>query len=205
MTGHCGKTALAGESKAAPGVVSESGATIGGGSMSLEQASYFGQIIGAIAVVASLIFVGVQLRQNTKAVRASTSQAHSAVYHGIIASIVDNAEFAHIWREGLADVTSLDADERVRFLAFASTLFRFYESSQVQWLRGQLDGEHWHTIEQQALSLSGQPGILAWWKLRKDWHSRAFQDWFEALKPTSPARLYALETDTTATGKPGGE
>jgi hypothetical protein len=41
--------------------------------MSLEQYSYLAQIIGAVAVVASLIFVGVQVRQNTKAVLAQTS------------------------------------------------------------------------------------------------------------------------------------
>lgn len=31
--------------------------------MSLEQASYVGQIVGAMAVIASLIFVGVQLKR----------------------------------------------------------------------------------------------------------------------------------------------
>lgn len=171
--------------------------------MSLEQASYLGQIVGAIAVVASLLFVGVQLRQNTGAVRASASQSHSAVYHGIIASIVDDAGFARIWRRGLEDLASLDPDERVRFVAFASTLFRFYESSHVQWLRGQLDQEHWHTVEQQALSLRGQPGIGVWWQLRRSWHSKPFQDWFEALAPTPPSPLYPLDPSRAAPGSSG--
>lgn len=158
--------------------------------MSLEQASYLGQIVGAVAVIASLLFVGVQLRQNTQAVRASTSQAHAAVYHGIIASIVDSGEFAGIWRRGLADSASLDPDERVRFVSFVSTLFRFYESSLVQWSRGQLDREHWDTVAQQAISLRGQPGIAEWWRLRRGWHSKRFQDWFETLVPTRVDALY---------------
>jgi hypothetical protein len=159
--------------------------------MSLEHASFLAQIISAVVVVASLVFVGLQLRQNTKAVRASTSQAHSAMYHDIIASLIDNGEFAQIWRKGLADLANLSADEQVRFVAFASTLFRFYESSHVQWLRGQLDKEHWHTIVQQAATLSGQTGIKGWWKLRKSWHSEAFQAWFEALEPSAGSALYA--------------
>lgn len=70
--------------------------------MSLEQYSDLSQIIGAVAVVASLIFVGVQLRQNTKAVRAQTSQAHAVGYQQIIAGISNSGEFASIWRRGLA-------------------------------------------------------------------------------------------------------
>jgi hypothetical protein len=158
--------------------------------MSLEQFSYLSQIIGAVAVVASLIFVGVQLRQNTKAILAQTSQAHAMGYQQIIAGISDNGEFARIWRIGLSDFRSLDADQAARFLAFTSTLFRFYESSQVQMLRGSLDAEHWHTIEQQVADLATQPGVQAWWTLRRHWHSARFRDWIDALPQRTPATIY---------------
>lgn len=158
--------------------------------MTLQDWADVSQIIGAIAVVASLLFVGVQLRQNTKAVRAQTSQAHAVGYQQIIAGIAENGEVASIWRRGLADYDSLDPDERVRLLAFTSTLFRFYESSQVQMLRGMLDAEHWHTIEQQVSDLVTQPGIQAWWKLRRHWHSARFRDWIDALPKQAPAMIY---------------
>jgi|ERR1700741_302399 len=158
--------------------------------MSLEQASLISQIVSAIAVVASLIFVGFQMLQNTKAVKASTSQAHSANYLQAVSGIVANAEMAHIWRLGLADLDGRTEDERVRFFAFASALFRFYEASRIQWLRGQLDTEHWHTIEQQVISLASQPGIKAWWRLRCRWHSAEFQNWFGSIAPAPADALY---------------
>lgn len=158
--------------------------------MTLEQWSFIAQIISATAVVASLIFVGVQLRQATKAVRASTSQAHSTTYHAIVAKIVENADFARIWREALADFDSVSADERVRFVAQVSALFRYYETSRVQWLRGQLDDEHWFSIEKQAESLAAQPGIQSWWRLRRHWHSDDFRRWFEAVQPNEQGLLY---------------
>lgn len=160
--------------------------------MSLEQAAFLAQILSAVAVVASLVFVGIQLRQATKAARASTSQAHSTTYHAIIASIIQDGEFARIWREGLDDFESQSSDERVRFVAYASALFRFYESSRVQWLRGQLDAEHWQNIESQATSLASQPGIRAWWALRRHWHCEEFQDWFEGLAAAEPGSLYGI-------------
>lgn len=162
----------------------------GGAAVTLEQIYFVAEILAAIAVIASMIFVGIQLRQATRAVRSSTSQAHSALYHAIVVSIVRDGEFAHIWREALADFDGCSPDDRVRFVAQVSALFRYYESSRVQWLRGQLDPEHWFTIEQQAMSLAAQPGIRSWWALRRHWHSDDFQRWFEKLEPAPRGLLY---------------
>jgi hypothetical protein len=158
--------------------------------MSLEQLSYLSQIISAFAVVASLVFVGIQLHHATRAVRASTSQAHSANYFAINSSIIGDGELARIWRESLADFDSQGPDARVRFIALASSIFRFYESSRAQWLRGQLDPEHWQMIELQATSFVSQPGIKSWWKLRRQWHSEEFRNWFEGLPAADARAMY---------------
>ena len=42
--------------------------------MSLNDLANIGQVIGAIAVVISLIYVALQIRQNTNAVRSATAQ-----------------------------------------------------------------------------------------------------------------------------------
>jgi hypothetical protein len=165
--------------------------------MSLEQASFLAQIISAGAIIASLIFVGVQLRRATRAMRNSSSQAHSAIYSEIISTIIDNGEFASIWRRGLLDPTSLGEDEWVRFIACASAQFRFFESSRVQWIQGLLDEEHWQNIEAQVSSFASQPGIKAWWELRRRWHSAAFRKWFEGLPGAYDQGLYRNVSKTT--------
>ena len=163
--------------------------------MSLEQASLLAQIVSALAIIASLVFVGVQLRQATRAMRNSSSQAHSAIYSGVISTIIDNGELASIWRRGLADPASLDEDEWVRFTACASAQFRFFESSRVQWLQGQLDEEHWQNIEARVNSFASQPGIQAWWQIRRDWHSVPFRSWFEALPGAHHTGMYPRIND----------
>ena len=163
--------------------------------MSLEQASFVAQIISALAIIASLIFVGVQLRQATSAMRNSSSQAHSATYTGLVSTIIENADFASIWRRGLGDPGDLNDDERVRFIAYTSAQFRFFESSRVQWLQRQLDDEHWQNIEAQVKNFAAQPGVQAWWKLRRDWHSAAFCAWFESLPREKDDALYGLAAE----------
>lgn len=163
--------------------------------MSLEQLSFLAQIISAIAVIASLIFVGFQLRQATAAIRASSSQAHSGLYTDLVRSIIDNEDFAQTWSVGLSDPEALGEGEWVRFVAYASALFRLYESSRVQWLNGRLDEEHWHTIERQAVDFGHSPGLQAAWKLRRHWYSDEFRSWFDGLAPDEPPKPYLRGED----------
>ena len=161
--------------------------------MNLEQASLVAQIVSALAVIASLIFVGFQLRQATAAIRASSSEAHSALYTELVHSIIDNADFARIWTAGLKDPKALSEEDWVRFVAYASALFRQYESSRVQWQKGRLDDEHWQTIEKQATTFGHLPGLMIAWKLRGHWYSPNFRTWFESLEPYDAPAAYGRE------------
>ena len=153
--------------------------------MTLEVAYFISQIVATVVLVASLAFVGIQLRQNTRSMRAATSTAHTQllIQLGVFAAGTDDA--AHIWRSGLQGLDQLTDNERVRFTVLVSTLMRFFEASRVQWSHGQLDKELWHNIEQQAMGLATQPGVKAWWQVRSHWHSEEFRTWFESLESIS--------------------
>ena len=158
--------------------------------MTLEQWAFIAQIISAVAVVASLVFVGIQLRQATASIRASSSQAHSGLYTDLVKSIIDNDDMARIWSTGLRTPEDLTEIEWVRFVAYASALFRLYESSRVQWLNGRLDDEHWSTVERQAVDFGHLPGLQSAWQLRRHWYSPDFRRWFEQLKPDAMPAPY---------------
>ena len=161
--------------------------------MSLEQLSSLAQIISAAAVVASLIFVGYQLKHAAAAIRVSSSQAHSALYTDLVRSVIDNADFAAVWTAAIRDPKAVSEEDWVRFVAYASALFRLYESSRVQWLNKRLDAEHWGTIERQAADFRRLPGLQKAWELRGHWYSSEFRHWFEGLAHNSLGEPYARD------------
>ena len=161
--------------------------------MTLEQASLVAQIVSAVAVIASLIFVGVQLRQASAAIRGASSEAHAALYTDLVHSIIDNADFARLWSVGLNDPKALLEDEWVRIVASSSALFRQYETSRVQWQKGRLDHEHWHTVEKQAANFRHMPGLKAAWKVRGHWYSPDFRDWFDSLDASDIPPTYGRD------------
>ena len=88
--------------------------------------------------------------ETIQADRGRIRRIAAGLYTDLVQSIIDNADFARLWSIGLTEPKNLTEDEWVRFVAYASALFRLYESSRVQWLNGRLDEEHWRTIERQA-------------------------------------------------------
>lgn len=84
--------------------------------MSLQDWSNLAQVIGALAVVISLVYVGFQVKRNTGAVRSATSQAVHNNYADWYMSMVGDAELNRIAIKGLKDYSSLDEIEKARFI-----------------------------------------------------------------------------------------
>lgn len=144
--------------------------------MNWEAIGAVGEIIGALAVVSSLIFVGWQLRQNTLAIKTSTSQTHIEGYNSIAVNVLHNKEVAHLWRTGLDQgLTSLDDDDKVRFISLLSALYRYYDASYLQYLQKSLEPDLWNSIEQQVKQVSRTTGFSDWWATRSHWHSERFR------------------------------
>jgi hypothetical protein len=83
--------------------------------MTLENIYYIGQTIAVLALVLSLVFVGVQILQNTRATRAASHNAVSDSLNEVNRMFAENADLTTIWLKGLSDRQALSAEERWRF------------------------------------------------------------------------------------------
>jgi hypothetical protein len=158
--------------------------------MTLSDLSDLGTFISAVAVVASLIFVGVQLKQNTRAVRAAASQAHTAHWQAMLTPVIENEGVADIYRRGLCGMESLTDNDCVRFIVLIGAMFRFAESARLQWVHGQLEDAHWLNMERNFIALASQPGFRGYWALRREWYAPDFQAWYEALPVHTAGSMY---------------
>ena len=83
--------------------------------MNWEAAGAIGEIIGALAVFLTLIYLALQIRQNTKAVQASAVDASISKVTSVRQSMYESAEVAEIYIAGLANPDDLDELSRTRF------------------------------------------------------------------------------------------
>ena len=76
-----------------------------------------GEILGAIAVVATLIYLTVQLRQNSLQIRLGSSQTAASNYSGRVIQVLSDPVSLSVFRNGLRSFSALTPDEQARFHA----------------------------------------------------------------------------------------
>jgi hypothetical protein len=131
--------------------------------MSLEDLGNIGEFVAAVAVVVSLIYLAVQIRQNTRSVRASTHHsAHRSAREAEMA-IAGSETLAHIFRKGAREPERLTGDERVRFDATMRTFFGWYEDIFFQYRQAMVNRDFWETRRRSMLDHLQQPGVSSWW------------------------------------------
>jgi len=82
--------------------------------MSLEQLSYFAQIVASVGVIASLIFVGLQIKHNTSALQRNEHNSTMAQWTVLRQAIAQNREIADLMTAGLSGTRALDAADQLR-------------------------------------------------------------------------------------------
>ena len=73
------------------------------------------ETVSAIGVIASLLYVGYQIRENTVATERSNARQTASDHARVILSFVENEEMADLRLRGLDDLERLSTVERYRF------------------------------------------------------------------------------------------
>jgi hypothetical protein len=147
--------------------------------MTLENIYFIGQTIAAVAIVVSLIYVGLQVRQNTTATRTASAQAYVTSDNEIVGLINASPKLADILHEGANGLSTLKGGDLIRFMAFHDLVFISFQSFHLQWKKGALDEALWVTYKQSFIDLLQQKGQQEWWTIRRHWFNSEFQDYVE--------------------------
>ena len=146
--------------------------------MNLQELGSLGEFIAAIAVIASLIYLAVQIRQNTQSVRASTVQAISDAAQGRLLAL-HNVENARVWRIGRSEPTTLNEDERMLYIIMIQTSARGFENLYYQHRSGLLDAPYWAGYDKTIKALVKTDGFRYFWQHRRGRFSSEFESFIE--------------------------
>ncbi len=147
--------------------------------MPLDQIANIAEISAAALLVVSLIYVGLQVRQSTKAAYAATNQAHADVTNGYVSIVNTSNNLADILHQGARGLSPLKEGDLLRFIAFHDQVFVAYQSFYLQYLKGALDKRLWNTYKLVICDVLAQAGPQDWWKLRRHWFCEEFRNYVE--------------------------
>ncbi len=132
--------------------------------MDIMELGAIGELVGGVAVIASLLFVGIQVRHGNRLAQAERMQAHvDARNREVLAPLADQA-FADTFRRGLHDFEPLSHSEQ---LVVHSQLARITNLDQTQFILGRsgvIEGRYAAAMQTIGVGILKSPGAQQWWR-----------------------------------------
>jgi hypothetical protein len=140
-----------------------------------------GEIIGAIAVILTLIYLSIQLRQNTIAVRAAAVDAAVNHVSNVRQSIFSDGEVAAIYVNGSKDPTSLDEESLVRFRLLIHNILLAISNMHAQSQLTGLSVSNWESQLPIIERIVGTPGGSWFWQNYRHEFEESFREVVDGL------------------------
>ncbi len=145
--------------------------------MKLSEWASLAEIGSAFAVVVSLVYVGLQINQNTTAVKASTHQAMIDYGREQSEILVTDANLAALVKKGEVDPSSLAPHERSQFYEFTTWRMAMWELSFLNHEVGLVDDEMWLAWDAYyRLLVFDKPGYVDFWRDNRTAYDARFQN-----------------------------
>jgi len=161
--------------------------------MNLETLANIGEFLGGLAILVSLVYLIVSLRQNTvqlsenlKSLQRSEQRATYEQHDRYRAATLD-PDIANLWLKGLAGELNEQGD-RLRFDSLM--LMMTYSSENNFELTDQgldSDGQGWERIAVRIASVYDTPGGRRWWERTQSQFKPGFVESIEAHRQTAQA------------------
>jgi hypothetical protein len=149
--------------------------------MTLLEIYEISQMLGSAAVVASFIFLGVQIRQNTKATQAASHHAVSEALNRINLLWARNGEVTRLWLLGVHDRRALTPEERWRFDSTLRAYLHVCETMYTQANLGAGDTGIVTAEENGIKSVFSSASVREWWAENPFGFSTEFRNYIERL------------------------
>jgi hypothetical protein len=148
--------------------------------MNWEAISAVSELLGAAAVILSLVFIAREIRLNTNAEKAATRHSIAETIMNAPLEIVASGKLAGLMHRSFAG-EELRPDELLRLEAYCYATLRNWENIHYQFRAGMLTAEEWRAFRLN-LKFLLQTGLWGeYWRREQDIYTAPFRDEVDAL------------------------
>jgi hypothetical protein len=148
--------------------------------MNVSKWAVYAEIVSAVAVVLSLIYVGSEIRQNTLAAQDGSHLSSLVLGHDLESKLWD-PEFANTYDAGLRDYSTLRGPQKRQFDSFVSQNINVWEYAFYARDRGVMVDELWEGWDRWFRSQLRQDSWQQVWRSRREGFGGSFQAYVDGL------------------------
>ena len=152
------------------------------------------ETIGLICVVGSLIFVGLEQRQNTIAIRAATNASFATGFQDLNLVVASSPSLTKALAQLGGDIADVSPENKIQALGLYRALFHIWSNGHRQYLNGTLDPALYDGVIQEITTYAGKAtssnvidgdrrrAAMRWaWESEKFIYNPEFQQFVESI------------------------
>ena len=124
-----------------------------------------GGLIAAIAVVGSLVFVGIQIKASVRQARVDSYSTVTSLWTGFTNAVASNEDTWNVFHGGIHDYDNLTDSQKARFNFLIGMYFGIQDTIMVHEDLGVWQNpETYQRALEESYRLFRAPGVQAWWQ-----------------------------------------
>ena len=147
--------------------------------MKLKHWASIAEIIGALAVVISLVYVGIQVNDSAGAVRSAAANDANVALQAWYLQVGADRETSSIIYRGLMSEQALTNEEEFQFLMMMHGAFLGFQNSYLLAEEGTIDEELLNTMKTTIVNIHRLPGLKRYWRQRRSYLHPGFVEWVD--------------------------
>lgn len=160
--------------------------------MNWEAISAVGEIVGAIAVIVTLIYLAIQVRDSVRASRSAAVTDATTAMQAWYLEVGSDPQTARVFLDGMKNPASLSSHDQFQFVMLVHAAFLGFQRSYFLSRAGTLDVELRDSIGTAVHAVNQLPGVHMYWKQRKSYFQPEFIAWIEDLLAREPLKDMAV-------------
>lgn len=145
-------------------------------------------LISAIAVVLSVVFLAFQIKKNTDAVKANFYDSLNNSNIEFLKQLVEHERLGKLLELGAESWNTMETDDKRTANFLFIQLYRHWENMFYQNKMKVFEGWLWESHKNTMISYFHKEGIKDWWSFRKQSFSKEFGHFLEASQ--KPDKVY---------------
>ena len=160
--------------------------------MNWEALGALSELLGAAAVVLTLLYLSRQIAHQNRALETTTRDSVFRQLQEYNFVVMGDERLGGLFQRGVAEVDpeGFSENDRARFIHAIFGFFKIYENIYFHRLEGSISEEAWSQNRQILFLYAGQPGGRAYWERRRGAFDPRFQGMLDAALDVGASSLW---------------
>ena len=150
--------------------------------MNWEAIGAIGEVLGAMAVVISLVYIASQVKSGTRALKTTTRDSSFHSLQEWNYAVLSEPDLAWIFQRGMSEPHVLDEHQQARFVHLMYSFLKLFENIYLHFLDGSVGAEAWEHNKNILAAFAGLPGTQRYWSRRRPIFDPRFVNLFDSLE-----------------------